>query len=242
MTTCGSKTLLALVTAFVAFGGLAKPAYAQLGWTFAGVGEYDTDHVYLVVGGISVSPRSGAWSPVSGVTAYWLQYPIGTTMTGAKKNVTVVEPSIGLKNGFGTGSFEMRVGYAFTNATNNSAIPAFTASTGDGVVNSAQVDYWGSGAYSLQGIADYNYGAQSFFGRGRIGKRLFAAGNNSNVSLGAEAAYIHSPDYSATKIGGVLGLNPGAGTQLNATIGRKLGGGTASDATYFAFELVLYPK
>lgn len=236
----GTRTLVTLVTAGIAFAGLAKPADAQLGWTFVGVGGYDTDDVYLALGGVSVSPRREGWAPIAGVNVIWLQYPISTT-TNAHRNVTAVTPSIGIKNTFTGGSVSAKVGYSFSNATDDSPVPVFTSQGGDGIVNSFQLDYWGTGSWSAQGLADYNYGSESFFGRGRVGRRILAVGDQGHLSLGAEAAYLESRDYSATKIGGVIGLNPGPGTQINAAIGRKFGGTNSGDANYFSVELVLYP-
>ena len=231
---------VAIVTAFF-FSGAAKPAEAQLGVTFVGVGEFDTDDVYMVLGGVSVSPRRDGWSPVAGVSAYWLQYPIGGIDVDATRSITSVTPSVGIKNSFGSGSAQFRVGYSFQNRDEDRNVPAFTEGGGDGIVNSAQVDYWGTGAWNAQGIASYNYGSSSFWGRGRLAKRLFDVGSGG-VSLGAEAAYLDSDNYSATKIGGLAMFNPGPGTQLNAAIGVKNPSGNAESATYFTFEVVLFPN
>jgi hypothetical protein len=224
---------VAIAAAFLSFAGLAKPAHAQLGWSFVGVGDFDTDNVYLVLGGVSVGPQRAGWAPVAGVSAYWLQYPAGT---GTQSFVTVT-PTIGLKNNFHTGDFIGRVGYSFSGKND---IPIVNAqASGSGVVTEGQVDYWGTGAMSAQGIADYNFGSSSFWGRGRLGFR-FAKWTNGSASIGPEVTYLNSNNYSATRVGGVLGINPGLGTQLNAAVGRKMADG-GNDATYFTFELVLYP-
>jgi hypothetical protein len=219
------------------FAATAKPAHAQLGWSAVGVGDFDTGNVYLVLGGLSVSPQRAGWSPIAGVSAYWLQYPTSGTGSGSQSVVTVT-PTIGLKDNFHTGDFSARVGYSFSG---KSGIPIVNAlASGSGVVNEVQVDYWGTGAYSAQGIADYNYGSSSFWGRGRFGVR-FAKWTNGSASIGPELTYLHSDTYSATRYGGVLGISPGLGTQINAAVGRKNANGANADATYFTFELVLYP-
>lgn len=225
---------VAFATAFLTLIGLTKPAHAQLGWTFVGVGDFDTSDVYLVLGGVSVSPTRSGWSPVGGVTAYWLQYPNGT----GNQDVTSVTPSIGLKNSFGTGAFQARVGYSFSNKDD---VPLVNAeASGSGVVNSAQVDYWGTGAMSAQAIGSYNWGSEAFWGRGRLGFRVARFGDVGAISVGPEATYLHSSNYNATRVGGVVGFNPGRGTTINAAVGRKLPN-VGEDATYFTFELVLYP-
>ena len=231
----------AIATAFF-FSGSVTPAHAQLGVTVVGVGEFDTDDTYLVLGGVGVSPRGEGWSWVASVTAYWLQYPVFGGINDATRSVTAITPAVGIKNNFGSGSASFRVGYSFKNRDDDrdeNDIPAFAPDGGDGLTNTAQVDYWGSGSVSAQGIASYHYGSESFWGRGRLAKRLFHVGAGS-ISLGGEAAYLDSEDYSATKVGGLVMFNVGPGTQINAAVGRKLPN-AGPDATYFTFELVLYP-
>ena len=231
----------AIATAFF-FSGSVNPAQAQLGVTVVGVGEFDTEETYLVLGGVSVSPRKEGWSWIAGVSAYWLQYPIFGGINDATRSVTAITPSVGIKNNFGSGSGSFRVGYSFKNDDDDdddNNVPAFAEGGGDGIVNTAQVDYWGSGSIAAQGIASYNYGSESFWGRGRLAKRLFSVGAGS-ISLGGEAAYLDSEGYNATKVGGLVMFNAGPGTQLNAAIGRKLPS-AGPDATYFTFEIVLYP-
>lgn len=224
-------TFVALVVTLMA---VPKSAHAQLGWTFVGVGDFDTSNTYLVLGGLSVSPQRQGWSPLGAVNAYWLQYPSGT----GHQNVTSVTPMVGLKDNFGTGAFQVKVGYAFANKDN--VVPVINPlASGSGVTNGAQLDYWGTGAMTAQAIADYNYGSEAFWGRGRLGFRV-ARFTNGGVTVGPELAYLHSSTYHATRIGGVLGLTPGAGTTINAAIGRKNENGP-NDATYFTFELVLFP-
>lgn len=236
-----SNTAIAIAILAFCFAALARPAEAQLGWTFVGVGEFDTDDVYLVHAGVSVSPRVEGWTWIAGVSAHWLQYPIPSHLDNdATRSITAVVPSVGIKNGFNGGSFSARVGYSFSDRDDDTTVPVFTEAGSDGVVNTAQLDYWGSGSWAAQAIGSYNYGSESFWGRGRLAKRLFSVGDAGSLSLGGEAAYLTSDNYDATKVGGVVMFNPGRGTQLNAAIGRKLDDG--DDATYFTFELVLFPR
>lgn len=237
---------VALAVFTLLFAGSPKTAHAQLGWTFVGVGEFDTDDVVLVLGGVTVAPRREGWAPLAGLSAYWLRYPIVGTAGNDNRTVTSIVPAVGLQNSFGSGAFQARVGYAFTDSDNDDnlgGVPAFTAEAGDdGVVTTAQVDYWGSGAWNAQAIGTYNFGAEALWARGRLGRRLFTVGDAGSLGLGAEVAFLDSDEYGATKVGGVVNFNPGRGTTLNAAVGRKLGHNDVGNATYFTFELVLYPR
>jgi hypothetical protein len=222
----------------------AKPADAQLSWTVIGVGEFDTEDVALVLGGISVSPAGQGWKPVAGLHASWLQYPIGSNDT---REVITVHPTVGVRRGFDGGSFQFRVGYAFRDANDDddeivSGIPPVAADIGDdGITNSTQLEYWGDGSWEAQLIGSYNYGSESLWSRARLMRRLFGMGDRGQIKAGGEAAYLTGEDYNAWQVGGVAGLHFGGGTIINLGIGQKLAGGNAPDATYFRAELVLTP-
>lgn len=244
MTTRGARTATAC-TVFILLAAAAKPAHAQLNWTFVGVGEFDTDDVVLVLGGVSVSPDRSGWTPVAGLQASWLQYP---TFNDQKRDIVAVVPSIGVRNGFDGGAFQFRVGYAFRNADDEEddvivGVPPVTADVGDdGVINSVQLDYWGDGDLGAQLIGSYNYGSESLWSRARLTHRVFSLGNDGHVRLGGEAAYLTGEGYNAWQVGGVIGFHPGRGTIINAGVGRKLASGEGRDATYFRAELVLTPN
>ena len=231
------QAFLALCSA-LAVAGSAQNADAQLGWTVYGVGEFDTSDVVLVLGGVSVSPARQGWVPVAGISASWLQYPTGAVTGDENQSVTTVMPSIGVANNFNGGSFQLRAGYAFADGE-DLAFPVVAADVGrDGAVGIAQLDYWGTGALGAQAIASYNFGGESFWGRGRLTYRIMSLGNNGDLRIGPEVAYLNSDEYSATQVGGVVGFNPGGGTFLTGGVGRKLTD-DGEDATYFRFEIVL---
>ena len=222
----------------------AKPANAQLNWTFVGVGEFDTEDVVLVLGGVSVSPARQGWTPVGGVQVNWLQYPINENEM--RETFTVV-PSVGIRRGFDGGSFQFRVGYAFRDSNEDDeddvvGVPPVGADVGDdGVTNSMQLEYWGNGNLEAQLIGSYNYGSEGLWSRARLLHRLFNLGSNGHIRAGGEAAYLTGEGYNAWQVGGVVGYHPGGGTIINVGVGQKLAGGDAQDATYFRAELVLTP-
>lgn len=219
----------------------AHKAHAQLGWTVYGVGEFDTSDVVLVLGGVSVGPARQGWVPVAGVQASWLQYPSGAIIGEENVNVTTIMPSLGLANNFNGGSFQVRAGYAFTDGDEVVA-PIVAADVGrDGMVGIAQLDYWGAGKLGGQAIASYNFGGESFWGRGRLTYRLISLGGSGDLRVGPEVAFLNSDEYSATQVGGVVAFNAGRGTLLTGGIGRKLTD-DGEDATYFRLEIVLTPR
>ena len=222
----------------------AKPAAAQLNWTFVGVGEYDTEDVVLALAGVSVSPARLGWTPVGGVQVNWLQYPINEN---EMRETFTILPSIGIRRGFDGGSFQFRVGYAIRDSNAEAddevvGVPPVGADVGDdGVTNSAQLDYWGQGKLDAQLIGSYNYGSEALWSRARVTHRLFGLGSDGHIRAGGEAAYMTGEGYNAWQVGGVVGFHPGGGTIINAGIGQKLASGDGQNATYFRAELVLTP-
>ena len=211
----------------------ARPVQAQWGWTFYSVGEFDTNDVILALAGVSIAPQRTGWVPVAGVQAYWLRFPFGTS----DKSVISVLPSVGLGRNFDGGAFQARVGYNFSDEDISGA--SVTADVGDGVVNTAQLDYWGTGRLGAQGIASYNYGSENLWARGRVTTRLSDYGSDGQIRIGGEVAYLDGNGFSSIQPGVVVGFHPSAGTIINAGVGRRFNDG--EDATYFKVELVLTP-
>jgi hypothetical protein len=217
-----------------------RDAKAQLGFTVYGVGEFDTSDVIFVLGGVSVSRARAGWTPVAGLSASWLQYPVIGDET---QDVTTITPTIGLANNFGPGIFQLSVGYAISNADDDLVAPVVAGDPGqDGVVTIGQVDYWGDGGLGGQAIASYNFGSESLWARGRVTQRIASLSNQGQIRLGGEVAFLDSDFYQATQIGGVIGFHAGRGTIINGGIGRKLAGDDGEDATYFRAEIVLFPR
>ncbi|MEX2280865.1 MAG: hypothetical protein WEE89_00075 [Gemmatimonadota bacterium] len=211
----------------------ARPAQAQWGWTFYSVGEFDTNDVVFALAGISIAPQRMGWVPVAGIQAYWLRFPIGTS----DQSVISVLPSVGLGRNFDGGAFQVRVGYNFSNEDIRAA--NVTADVGDGVVNTAQLDYWGTGGLGAQGIMSYNYGSESLWARGRVTTRLTDYGSAGQIRIGGEVAYLDGNGFSSVQPGVIVGFHPSAGTIINAGVGKRFNDG--EDATYFKVELVLTP-
>ncbi|HEY0303415.1 MAG TPA: hypothetical protein VGC44_00510 [Longimicrobiales bacterium] len=222
----------------------ARPAAAQLNWTIVGVGEVDTEEVVLALASVSASPGGSGWSPIGGVHVSWLKYPISST---DDRQIISIVPSVGVRNGFDGGSFQFRVGYAFRESNDDDedvavGVPPVAADIrDDGLVNAAQVDYWGNGNLNAQLIGSYNYGSEFLWSRARLTQKIFDLSGSGHVRAGGEAAYLNGEDYDAWQVGGVVGFHAGGGTIINAGVGRKLAIGEGNDATYFRAEIVLNP-
>ena len=230
------------VVALLALLGVARPADAPLGFTVYGTGEFDTDDAVLVLGGVNVAPRRTGWSPMAGVEAWWLQFEAAPDDT---RNITAITPSVGLQHMSATSLKLVRVGYSFQDTDVLANTGVFADVGGDGVVVGGQLEYWGTGALSAQALATHNFGSETFWARGRVLFRVFNIGDTA-FRVGPEAAYINSNDFDAAAIGGALGFNPGRGVALTARVGRKIAPlenreTQADDATYFGFEIALFP-
>ena len=215
----------------------APGASAQWSVTAVGVAEYDTNETWLLLAGISASPSTGRGiAPVFGIQAYRLSYDQGSGRT----HVTSVRPSAGLRSNFGTGSAQMRIGYAFTSRDVPAPVAGGIADRKDGVVLSGQLDYWGSGGpLGWQLLGSYNFGSTTLWTRGRVTTRV-ARTATGQVRLGGEVAYLNDSDGDFTMVqpGAVVEWHLGGGPIVAFGVGRKLSD-PGDDATYFKTEIVL---
>jgi hypothetical protein len=217
----------------------AQPAAAQLAAVVYSVGELDDKDVTLILAGASLAFQRLGWSPVFDLQGHWLRYP---NELGSVTTVAAITPSIGIKHTFSGADLQFRVGYSFQEEAVTRPINV-VVDVGSGVINVAQFEYWGSGRLGAQAIATYNYGAETFWGRGRLTQRVFPLGERGHVRLGAEAAYLSARALEdrreSTQLGGLLGFVPRSGLVLYTGAGRKLQDG--ADATYVKIEFVFLP-
>lgn len=247
-----------VVVAAVVAGVAVSPrqAHAQLGWTVYGAGEFDTNDVVLVLGGVDITMKRSGWTPLVGVQALWLRYG----PSGATTSVTSITPSVGMQHTTSTGMFLVRAGYNFQNSANASNPGVFADVGKDGIIVASQLEYWGTGALGAQAIASYNFGSETFWGRGRVTARVARIGDVGTVRVGPEFAYLRAnrtsqgtvvsttTTFDAAQVGGVVAINPGRGVALTGRVGRKISPlsnrttTNTGDATYFGFEIALFPK
>ena len=222
--------------AVMAAAVLASPAHAQWRSTALGVAEYDTDGALFLLAGLSASPGGGRGvSPILGVQGYHLSFDNGLSRT----NVVAVKPYVGLSSNYGSGSVYGTLGYSFSNRDDGTRV--LTTSTndiGEGVVIAGGWDHWGSGTpWGHQVLGSYNFDSENFWGRGRVTRRISAAGQ-SQRRLGAEVALSAGDNYTAWQPGAILEFHNGRGGILGLGAGAKLpDGGDA--AMYFKIEGVL---
>lgn len=209
-------------------------ASAQWSATSWGVAELDTEETLLLLAGASTGPSGMGWKPRIGLQGYYLRFDAGAT----SRNVTVVKPFVGLRNGFAGGSVGVNVGYAFSDR--DGATGAFVPDAeGDGVVLSGGWDRWGTGgplAYQLLGA--YNFGSEAFWGRGRVTRRIGAASSTGRQRrFGGELAFLAGEGYSGAQPGALIEFHNGNGRIFGLGAGMKFIEG--DDAVYFKAEFVL---
>ena len=233
--------VLSLLLSTVIFTPSARAQLRPLGWTVYGTGEYDTDEVGLVLGGVSFAPKKLGLVPMAGVEGYFLRYDTGVGFV----NNRGVQPYLGLQNNFGTGLVAARVGYQFES---NSAVLVSPApiAVGEGVVATGQLESWGTGKeLGGQALATFNFGSKTLWTRGRVDMPLIQR-NPGALRLGLEAAYLNTGEsdtgidinYETASVGPVLIWQTGHGINLGFAAGRRF---IDSDAVYFRIDLAMFP-
>jgi hypothetical protein len=197
-----------------------------------GVAEYDTKQTLLLLAGASASPKGLGVKPLVSLQAYHLGYDNGSSRT----NAFTVRPAVGLINTYDGGAAYASIGYAFTNNDITGA-PVAGATSGKGTVLSAGWDMWGTGGpLGSQALASYNFGSESFWGRGRLTTRVSQNGA-AHTRIGGEVAYLSGPGYSAWQPGGVFEFHTASGNVIGLGAGAKIAGsGNGGNAAYFRIE------
>ena len=196
----------------------AAPVQAQWTGSVYGSAEFDTNSTNLLFAGMSVSPGGGDVAPIFGLQAYRLSYKSGSGTT----DVFVVKPSAGLRFHLSPeASANLSIGYAFANKNFPGTSVSSAADQGDGVVLSGGLDLSPAGSrVKWEGLASYNFGSQSFWGRVRAPIKPNSSESGS-VSLAPEVSYLNGSGYSAVQPGAVVlwqsnsGFGFGAGVAIN---------------------------
>lgn len=198
-----------------------------------GVAEGDTKNTWLLLAGLTASPKSLGIQPVVALQGYWLGYGSGP----ARTSVTAFRPGVGLGYNYNGGSLDGTVGYQFSSGRNGNA-PVAGTTVGRGVDVAGDWEYWGTGGpLGYQALADYNFGGKSFWGRGRVTTRVSQHGP-SQMRVGGEVAYLEAPGYNAWQPGGVVEWHFAGGQILGLGAGGKFQN-TGGTAAYFRVEGLL---
>ena len=193
-----SKSAAILVSAITL---AAAPAHAQWTGSVYGSAEIDTNDTNLLFAGMSVSPGGGDVAPIFGLQAYRLSYGSGS----GKTSVFVFKPSAGLRFHLSPeASANLSVGYAFANKDVPGSVLTSAGDQGDGVVLSGGLDlHPAASRVSWEGLASYNFGSESFWGRARAPIKLNTT-SSGTVKLAPELAYLSGGGYHAIQPGAVL--------------------------------------
>ncbi|MEX2281443.1 MAG: hypothetical protein WEE89_03030 [Gemmatimonadota bacterium] len=186
-----TRASAAALVLFCTFFANARPADAQLGWTYHTLGEFDSND-------------------------YWLKFAVES----ANETVIAAIPSLGLRYGFRNGAISLRAGYTFTDSELK-ASPGITTDVGAGVVNTVHLEYWGNESLRAEGMVSYHYESENVWTRGGVTRRVPGIGDVGQIHIGAEAAYLNGNGVSSFQPGLLIGLHPAANIRLNLGVGRR---------------------
>ena len=233
------------------------PAAGQDGMelTFVTVGQTTGDDVNLLLGQVSAHRGGLGLMPVFSLQTYLVEFPGGSTWA--------VSPGVGLRYRASTGMVQGKVGYSWRplEEDDDGDIDFFGGSTG-GVTTSTQAEYWGTGAFGVQGIGSYNWGSEYLWSRARATARFATLGDGSTLHGGGEVSWqgdmgdeeeiidgvpVTVPNSSTVEFGPVLQWNS---RSLIGVVGggwRQLDSGVEGDAGedstwYFKVEMVFTPR
>jgi hypothetical protein len=193
----------------------------DLAWSFAGEAAGDKTYVLFAQPEVVFGSVPG-WRPSIqlGGHVVWFDTPTGSD------NSWGLTPAVGLRYQDSGGFFGGTVGWAI--AGDENSFDPFGGGD-NGLYTGLHAEYYGSGDWGLQGIADYNWGAQFLWSRAQILKRISQRSGGGGVSLGARLTWeadndgdIPSDDrFQATMIGPVLQFSNAKGGNWTVSGGWK---------------------
>lgn len=198
-------------------------AAQDLSWSFAG--EAAGDKTYVVFGQPTLlfGPSTG-WRPFVHVGGHvvWTDSPTGT------KNAWGITPAAGLRWQDSGGFLEGSVGWAIASEDVDRGFDVFGGGK-SGLHTGVHTEYWGSGNWALQGIANYNWGADFLWSRAQILKRVATRSGGGGVSLGARLTWEAQADsdipsanrFQGTLVGPVLQVSGPSGMNWGVSAGYK---------------------
>jgi hypothetical protein len=221
-----------LIAGMVAVGMLPalRLSGQDLSWSFSGEAAGDKTYVLFGQPTLLFGPSQGLRPFVNaGAHVVWSDNGAGSTTSWG------VTPAAGLRWQDTGGFIEGERGWAFAGDQNK--FDPFGGGK-SGFYTGAHVEYWGSGAYALQGIANYNWGAKFLWSRAQALARVAQNSSGGATSLGARLTWEAQTDskilsanrYQATYLGPVLqfssakmttGLSAGWKHNHPTVVGRK---------------------
>lgn len=250
-----SRTALAAALMGLAFTAPQAAPVAAQGVNLTLVGETAGDDVSLYLAEGTWAAGGIGIAPVASLQTYLVTFDAGSNGTGSTWSVT---PAAGLRYGMGDGFLQGTVGYSFKGdndvvaLTPNVGATRFFGGAEDGVNVTGHAQWWGTGAFGLQGIASHNFGSDYLWTRGRGTVRLNESASG-DLHAGAEAGWqgelgeesAVAPNYSAVMAGPVVQW---ATENVSALVGAGWKGidtetaPEGEDSTwYMKVELVLTP-
>jgi hypothetical protein len=237
----------ASVVAFAALTAALVPAAteAQLSTVVHGGTEVDTEGFQIFVLGAGLTRAGLGLSPSVSVVGYHLRdsRPDAPTITQ-----NAVAPMVGLRQQWQTGAVAVHAGYLFTDGEGAGVLPGSPAGGGDGVLTSAQLNYWSPGATTAQAIASYNWNSNYVWTNLRGSQGLGALGGPAAIAVGAEVQFQGQLEqeigYRAVQAGVLGEVQVAPQVRLIGVVGGKTDNVELHPEVfpYFKLEFVAFPQ
>jgi hypothetical protein len=241
--------------ALIGIATFSRPAEAQVRPSFYGSGEADTRNVQFYLVGMYLGTGGLGWTPYFDINGWLLDYPIA----GTRQKLGAVNPTAGLAYSNANSGVSFGGGYAFvrnfaptlTSVDQALGVPGAASGGENGVTASFGTYRNGRGrrAANAQLLAEYNFGAQYVWARGRgsvpfgysvrhparVGLELIGQGGGKNgitsneFDVGPTFEYAWTPNFSTT---GVIGYKSVGGNPAFAS---------RESAAYFKLEFSYSP-
>ena len=194
----------------------------SLSWAFSGEAAGDKTYVLFGQPTLVFGPKVG-WRPLLELGGHVVWSDDGL---GNKQSAWGITPEAGLRWQDTGGFIEGDAGYDFSGKDDHFAPFGGGKS---GVVTGLHVEYYGTGAWAAQGIANYNWGAKFLWTRAQLLREIAKMADGSDVKLGARLTWDAQTDsgipsgsrYQGTYLGPAVMFTTPKGIGLQASAGWK---------------------
>jgi hypothetical protein len=228
------RSALMLVSGLAGLAPGLGLAAQDLSFSAAAEAGGDEVHVLFAQPQLSFGPDRGL-RPFLSLGAHYVIVDQGDNSWG-------VTPAGGLKYQTSGGMISGSLGWAIADDDVNNGFDVFAGGE-SGLHTGVHTEFWGSGAWAMQGIATYNWGSDFLWSRARLLKRIKERSGGGGILLGGELAWqaqtedddlIDDNEYQATQIGPVLQFTSTDGPGFSLSGGWKMTETSVDNDTWYA--------